>query len=207
MKMTIYTEIDTLFDTRLPIVTEVHDVGKKSYINRTDDNFDFIGEDSFKILYSKRERFHLHKAKPTLMFEEIGNMANKMIKENEGVSIELILNIYPYELMPVEICNFMELLEETYPFCKITIADIKPTYEILSRYNVTVCYTGIELLEDAFRHGADILSSDTSLVVPALASRYANGLDIVNGFKATMKEFEPIINLVYYDAIYWSHYE
>jgi len=207
MKMTIYTELDTMFDTRLPIVTEVHDVGKENYINRTNDNFDFIGEDAFKILYNKRERYHLYKAKPTLMFEEIGNIANTMIKENEGVGIELVLNVYPYELMPMEVCNFMELMEEAYPFCKITIADMKPTYHILSRYNVTVCYTGLELLEDAFRHDVNSLASDASLIIPTITSRYAQGLNIVEGFKLTMKKFEPLINLVYYDTIYWSYYE
>ena len=214
MNKNIYTDIDTIFDTRIALaylldsknITEFIKSG--SYKNRVKDNYNNISYDIFQALYKVRNKKILEFA----LFSNI--LAN--IREQYGISVTdittvelnsnviLYLNTYPYDLTVEEQDNISNILITLLPNIKIKILNIKyseiePEW-IKKNVSCMFMYDGIEWLESKVADTTLITTPliDIMLVVPLLSnselsSKKINSELVNNLYKLTSSLIELVV--------------
>jgi len=214
MNKNIYTDIDTIFDTRIALaylldsknITEFIKSG--SYKNRVKDNYNNISYDIFQALYKVRNKKILEFA----LFSNI--LAN--IREQYGISVTdittvelnsnviLYLNTYPYDLTVEEQDNISSILIALLPNIKIKILNIKyseiePEW-IKKNVSCMFMYDGIEWLESKVADTTLITTPliDIMLVVPLLSnselsSKKINSELVNNLYKLTSSLIELVV--------------
>lgn len=108
----VYCEIDTLLDTRLATLYEVHPdlvpkVLSEKYIERHRDEFLPITDEQFSFLYENRNAETLAHALPTMAVRMAKEMCLKLMRDAASSphlsGTALTINIYPYKLTEDEI--------------------------------------------------------------------------------------------------------
>lgn len=139
-KHSIYTDVDTILDTRAPIAIRLDPksvipfIDNDSYIYRVRDNFGNISYDVFRSYYSRRDASILPHAAPTAILafikdlhEEIRfDLKNKNLEED----IIIYVNLYPYMLDKEDINKIVDLVLTQVPGSTVEI--IFETYETLT---------------------------------------------------------------------------
>ena len=112
-----YTDMDTLYDTRLATLDLLDSsiakmALKNDYLNRDEDKFPYVDRDIFKSLYETRDLEVLERAMPTKAIEIIREFIRIALKQNidtpnMGV-VEVYVNVYPYKVeksVATEMCK------------------------------------------------------------------------------------------------------
>jgi len=172
--MRIYIELDSIIDTRLPILNYLNgDMDLLTYINRNNDDYPFIRERVFKKLYENRQRTLINKPIYTpmlnilrMLITEATHAANRE-EDNEKPIVHL--NIYPYRLLDNEKDIILTgLSTATLGFADVDIIDIEPNIDILYNYDTIIKYDGMDLLDnpDVIQRLTEIPIPNTMLIVP-----------------------------------------
>ena len=183
----LYVDLDSIFDTRLPIVYYLdkslsEDIIKdKSYFNRIIDEFGYIDKNIFKVFYKSRNKTLLTYATPTnilrLIYKYYSEVTttNKMYGNNEPIKV--YLNIYPYKLNLVETYNIMSGIksmiskEIDVSIISMSEEEVTPSW-LLENVAGVFMYHGMDWLE---RHTANfnLINSpilDVGMMIPAIIS-------------------------------------
>jgi len=221
----ILVELDSLFDTRLPLVyllspTIASDISKDSkYITRTKDVFGYISEDIFKPIYNNRNKRLLELATPTELFTLIKEyiITANHINRSMGVEkcITMYINIHPY-LLTIDEQNIMSDLikktidvEVTIKLVKMNIEELTPSWvEEYACY--LVMYNGLEWLNYhiANQNLANTPLIGTSLLVPSIVSYATKESDITSElYKEFTKQMSTVIRLGFINNKYYSKKE
>lgn len=130
-KLSIYTDVDTILDTRAPIATRLDPnsvipfIDNDKYIHRVKDNFGNISYDVFRSYYNRRDASILPHAVPTAILsfiqdiyvETMFDIKNSDIKEE----VILYLNLYPYQLVKEDIEKVVNLVITQVPGIAVQI--------------------------------------------------------------------------------------
>lgn len=156
----IYTDLDSLLDTRHPIIYSLSEdiavniLSNGYYNNRIKDNFENISRDIFISLYRNRNKSILNMSTLTKVIEFIkyNFMSDLNIVDNEDRDYILYINTYPYILTDAEKeafrYYFSDILEH-----KVNVEMINDSYESLDlewiKNNVTtiIRYDAMEWIE------------------------------------------------------------
>ena len=161
IRRNIFTDLDTILDTRLSLayildpegISKAIKTGGDMYRNRVVDNFGNISNDIFMQIYKKRKKYLLLNALPTPMIDMLKKQFELYLTDVALVELKepptLYLNIFPYRLTLEEqkymmdyISNFigsMDIKLVYMPYNKITpnyinenCIDIVVMYDILT---------------------------------------------------------------------------
>lgn len=118
----VLIDVDTLFDTRLPILyglsedTMTDYISSDKYFNRVKDEFGDIPSSVFKGYYDNRDKRVLLASQPTEMFnlltEYIGSTILAMTSIGDARQLTVYLNVYPYELVGDEVETITTLIDD-----------------------------------------------------------------------------------------------
>jgi len=211
----VYVDLDSLLDTRLPIVYFIDKdmassiVENKTYFNRIYDEFDKLPHCVFKELYNRRNKAIFNLATPTNILNKIKDhiLSIYLLSELELKPdfINLYVNTYPYKLTMIEIENIRVSFEKVLPKTKVVpiyVDDKDLTAEWCNKnLSLIIKYNGLEWLEyitstqQHFKHSL----LDITMFVPSLflAPNYelTNDADISNAFNKVENFFKQFINL------------
>ena len=183
----LYVDLDSIFDTRLPIVYYLDKnlsesiIKDKSYFNRIIDEFDYIDKNIFKVFYKNRNKTLLAYATPTNILRLVYKYYSEVTTSNKiygnDESIKIYLNIYPYELNIAETHNIISgiksMISEDIDVSIISMSEeeVTPSW-LLENVAAVFMYHGMDWLE---RHTANfnIINSpmlDVGMMVPAIIS-------------------------------------
>lgn len=106
--LSIYTDLDTLFDTRLSIAMELDFFGTGEYVQsgkyykRTHDQIGLIPYDVLQMYYKERHKHQLLQAMPTYIHNLIIDNYVHCVEQIQALHLDhemkIWLNIYPYKL-------------------------------------------------------------------------------------------------------------
>lgn len=132
----IYTDLDTLFDTRMAAIEEVDlllslTLLRDNWCMRVDDTAKPIPDEKYKELYDNRDINTLVKAIPTFISETIRAWCGQALV-SIGVTpfpgyCEIFVNCWPYKLTKVQAREYADKLKETLgDSIKITMIQVDP---------------------------------------------------------------------------------
>lgn len=105
--LSIYTDLDTLFDTRLPIAAGLDTIGTMDavtsgkYANRTTEQIADIPENVFKMFYAERNRTHFAQSMPTYVYNLVAEEYYETVVSSKTIALnptKLYINAYPFLL-------------------------------------------------------------------------------------------------------------
>lgn len=212
-----YTTLDTILDTRLPVLTVMAPkvaqkvVNNMYYYSRIMDEFDIIPYNMFKPIYESRSKAILKVATPTYILESIRDYINESIhtSKERGSYDEMILyvNSYPYKLNEVEVTNLTIGLTNMFPNVIVEIINKSPL-ELTPKWidtNIAVMfdYNGLEWIELHNSLGNLIKDPviEVAMFVPTLINRYIDTTDFNKKIKDIEEMFKPIIRLNFHPTI------
>ena len=182
---TLYIDIDSLFDTRLPILYKLLDddkmieLLKRNYFNRIRNKFIGVDIDEFNLLYSKRNNITISESILTRSIVIIKEFIDETIKNSISTPYKyrpkLCLNIYPYILTENEIKLIIcGLKTVTNNLCDIEVINISielitPKY-IKENFSIMIMYNFIEWFELLAKNNKfdNIISPEVTVLAPAL---------------------------------------
>lgn len=189
-KRSIYVEIDTMLDTRLPILyllskkTAEDCLYSGSYHTRNSDQFGNISAEIFYAFYNKRIKPILYMATKTPMLEVVKEhyadiVTNPMTIDHEE-DYSIYLNTYPYDLTTEEIENFTTMMKSSIPDSIIKHVNMSPMELspdwVKKNAGTLIMYQGVNWIE-YWASTTELLSAnllDTQLYTPALFYRKPN---------------------------------
>lgn len=128
-----YTDLDTLFDTRLAVASLLDPDGTAdaintgSYQNRLKDNIGRISGSIINTIHDRRNKGILQFSLPTKMFglikEHISDVMFNLLNV-ETMNMKLYVNIYPYDLNFEEQENMSKLLGSKFPGIEILLVNM-----------------------------------------------------------------------------------
>ncbi len=162
----VFTDIDTLLDTRLSLAYELDSEGmvdmikgtqKDRYRTRLIDNFGNISSDIFYQIYNRRKKVLLYNAIITRIPGLISEQFTELYEKDPSVFAleeppKLIINLFPYNLTIEEQSNLLEYfykLIEYAPieFVYLPLNKITPTFLKKQKIETIVMYEAIKWLE------------------------------------------------------------
>lgn len=130
-KLSIYTDLDTILDTRAVIAANLDPMSvipfieSYKYIYRVKDNMGNISHDIFRSYYDRRDSSCLPHAPPTAILsfikDQYSDIAHDIKNSKHEEELTLYLNIYPYKLTKEEIENVMNLVITQVPDISVQI--------------------------------------------------------------------------------------
>lgn len=213
----IYTNLDSILDTRLAtiyhtdkniykeIMNGVDNVEK--YLSRKTDSFGILSNNIFKALYKRRNKqtisIPLPNSIPLLIHSYIAS-----ILETSTKIPKLYLNVYPYALDNSEKVILSKNIQSIYKnMIDVEILD-KPEKDITIKFiheniGLMIMYNGLKWIEYHMSNRA-ILSlniPDVTMIAPKiLDNNIFRGSEIDNIFKDQEKTLQPFIQLVFITA-------
>lgn len=134
MGYNLYTDIDTLYDTRYELLRVINQYEADeillngSYHNRTTELYGNITWDIFKPLWDRRTKMLLKDAVPTGMFRVIKDQYLQCVMDPTYTDIldklTLYINTYPYKLTEDEKKKVEETLARILPNCTVYAIDM-----------------------------------------------------------------------------------
>jgi len=216
----VFIDIDALFDTRLPILfglspdTMNKVLGDDTYYRRVKDSFGDIPSSVFNGFYDNRDKRVLLTAKPTEMFNLLGEYvtSTKLAMSNIGDTrdINVYVNIYPYELLGTEIDVILHILNNTIPSCNIIITD-KSNMDLTPKWiekniGVIIKYDSIQWLDVVMSYGLIHRTPllDVVMMGPHMITGDVDSKDVTSDMFNSM--LESINTLIGYNFIKTSYY-
>ena len=181
----IYTDLDSLFDTRVVILSALTNGGSldiglqpEDYIKRVRDNFGMVSEKLFNIYYSRRGKSVFHHAPATYLFDFLKDyvLDSIQIDTQKDKTIECILNTYPYNFTPEEDKLFLIIVGKLLPGVDLKLIH-RPIHDIDIEWvgnniNLFVSYYAVEWLQGALDN-YELYSTillETMVMAPCLIS-------------------------------------
>lgn len=217
----IYTDLDTLFDTRLPIaymlspLETTYQVESGLYHNRNRDNVGNISADILRSFYRYRTKNILQLSNPTpifsLMMEQYGIIRTKLETVEERNKLKIYVNIHPYVLsleeqniLLIKLCSIFETNN-----VELLNKDISKLNDNWFHTNVgfIFMYDGLEWLEHE-TSGYSIIENplmDKILYVPAIVKGEVIDRKIDKSLFMRMTEaYKLILDVNFLDTKYFS---
>lgn len=217
----IYTELDSIFDTRLPILTAIsypiaeEVVSSGLYHNRIKDEFGPISADLFNAIYAKRKKMVLRYAGLTKIIYVVGKIYRDRITDIKNCeirnSIKIFINTYPYDLSGSEqdeltkaLCLEIGLVDIV--FLKASNKQLTPAWIKDKGINSVIKYDLLPWIEYHMGKGnfEENSLANISLACPPLLDIYASpkqvNLDI---YKAIKESLQLYANLEFIDTDYF----
>ena len=217
----LYTDLDTLFDTRLPIAymlspsETIYQVESGSYHSRNRDNIGNISADILRSFYRYRTKNILQLSNPTpifsLMMEQYGILRTKLEAVEERNKLKIYVNTYPYVLsleeqniLLIKLCsifetNNVELLDKN-------INNLNDSW-FFSNIGYIFMYDGLEWLEHETSSYSIIENPlvDKVLYVPAIVSGEVIDQKLDKSlFLRITEAFKLIVDINFVDTKYFS---
>lgn len=216
----LYIDLDTIFDTRLPIVYYIDEklattiVENNKYHYRVIDEFDYLTKDIFTAFYRNRNKTLLTLATPTNILRLVYKYYTEVITSNKihGVDepLKIYLNIYPYELNVVETYNIANgiksMISSDINVMTINMSpeEVTPTW-LLENVAAIFMYHGMDWIE---RHTANfnIINNpmlDVGMMVPAIISgnkKKIKDVDYTEFFEEIEKSLSTLVKLKFLPA-------
>ncbi len=160
--ITAYTDIDSLFDTRIVMLGALTELGKydidmKDYLVRVRDNFGTLSSIIFNYYYERRTKSVLNNAEPTYVNTVIVDyFSDALSVAKDNLDTKLYVNLYPYTLTEEENNLIQAILNKMFPstnvvFINMPIKDI--TFKWASEYvNMMIFYQAAEWIENNISH-------------------------------------------------------
>ena len=203
-KVNIYSDLDSIFDTRYPII-EFTGISVDEYVGRHSDNFRYIGS-SFKRLYKNRNRNHLFRADvtriPIFIELAISDKIEQLELEEETADISVTINIYPYILNDMErkgleesIINWISYVDE------VNIIYKEPDRWVTEEYSIVVMYDGMSFIEylDVIYNIVKNPIVDLLLIVPGLVDDETIVTNYDKFFEDLTVSLSPICDIQFID--------
>lgn len=217
----IYTELDSIFDTRLPILTAIsypiaeEVVASGGYHNRLKDEFGPISADLFGAIYAKRKKMVLRYSGLTKIVHVVGKIYRDRITDIKNCeirnTIKIFINTYPYDLSSSEqdeltkaICLEIGLVDIV--FVKANNKQLTPAWIRDKDINSVIKYDLLPWIEYHMGKGNFEESSlaNISLACPPLLDIYASPKQInLDMYKAIKESLQPYANVEFIDTDYF----
>ena len=217
----IYTELDSIFDTRLPILTAIsypiaeEVVASGGYHNRLKDEFGPISADLFSSIYAKRKKMVLRYSGLTKIIHVVGKIYRDRITDIKNCeirnTIKIFINTYPYDLSSSEqdeltkaICLEIGLVDIV--FVKANNKQLTPAWIRDKDINSVIKYDLLPWIEYHMGKGNFEESSlaNISLACPPLLDIYASPKQInLDMYKAIKESLQPYANVEFIDTDYF----
>ena len=180
----IYTDLDSLFDTRLPVLYNIDPTLPKKllsndyYFNRRKDVFGIIPRNLFRLFYNKRDKITLGYALPTNIVNVINSYTTELgtLRTVLGAvdPLSVYVNTYPYKLTPSEALTMRDGLSKSMRGINVImldspISDITPVW-VDKTIGTLIMYEGMNWLEYHIAVGTLPKSPllDRTLMVPGI---------------------------------------
>ena len=212
----VLTDMDSLFDTRLPIayILNKHEAQKavKSgrYRLRFKDNIGNIPHDVLRCYYRIRTKNIFELALPTYVFSTLQEhvmdvMSDKLTEDNVLIAgINLYVNTYPYDFTDNELKLLKEAIENEIPKTIVTMirmSEEELTSEWVQKHvNLVIMYDLLMWLEYQVAKGdlVDYPLLEVSAIAPALINNDTHGEKLDFNFFEEIKEvYSKIIDIAY----------
>jgi len=212
----IFIDIDSLFDTRLPVVYFLDEevatsiVEDGSYFTRKSDKFKYIDNNIFKAVYKERNKTLLTLATPTNIMGILKQYYSELMTQHKldgtNKNITIYLNIYPYELSLEETDKLVIGIQAiTSKEVVVKIVSMEKRDLTVKWVNdnlaVMVMYDGLEWLE-YYTANFELINNpllDVGLIVPAIVTNNSFNPEKIDDYEAfivdTEKATEPLIKL------------
>lgn len=152
----IYTDLDSLFDTRavfLGLLTNQgeYSLGKYDYHRRIRDNFGTLSDKIFHYYYKYRTNKVLNVAPPTNVLTIIKDyLVDNSTDLKDGLETILYVNEYPYNLSASEMTLMTAVITKNLPgvtvkFIGVRLQDLKASW-VAEKINLFISYTAVEWL-------------------------------------------------------------
>jgi len=216
VKNNIYTDFDTIFDTRLTTLAllfpeDVDTEIRSGYLFRTSDGFEKIPHIPFKHIYATRNDTVLRLSDATGILDMINRTAFdiniKKLGMGDETDCKIIINIYPYTLCEEELDEIrntlMTCLFNSSNIIFMRKENIEPKW-IDENIEMFVSYSGADWLNENITNGKLLATSivNTNMVIPNLFTTTAqlNDDDLETFYKLT----SPFVKLAIIDTYYFS---
>lgn len=159
VKNSVYTDLDSIFDTRAVMIAALTNKGNQSinlkkadYHHRVRDNFGTLSERIFHYYYKERSNNVLSNAPLTSVPDIIKEYwFDRMSNSQEDLQCTLYINFYPYNLSYEENSTMVALFKKLFPGVTIKTIDIPPK-EIESEWvcdhvGMFISYSAMEWIE------------------------------------------------------------
>lgn len=215
-----YTDLDTLFDTRLAVASLLDPDGTAdaintgSYQNRLKDNIGRISGSIINTIHDRRNKGILQFSLPTKMFglikEHISDVMFNLLNV-ETMSMKLYVNIYPYDLNFEEQENMSKLLGSKFPGIEILLVNMSHNELTPDWVHRNVKYM--------FKHDAmywieyhtstkKIIERPlftTLIIVPSILTSSVKSIDINKEYLENIrKSVETVADIEFIDGSYFS---
>lgn len=210
----IYTDLDSILDTRLATIFNVEkNVYKEimngvdnieKYLSRKTDSFGKLNNLVFKEIYKRRDKRNIATPLPNRIPLLIHSYIASIIEESTKIP-KIYLNVYPYKLNGVEKHKLSKSIESIYKnIVDVEILD-KPNKEITIKFiheniGLMIMYNGLKWIEYnmANRSLLSLNLPDVTMIVPKLIDNNIFSKDqIDNIFKDQEKTLQPFIQLIF----------
>ena len=185
-EMNLYIDADSLFDTRLTLLSLVHPeiarrmVTSGKYVRRERDEFEYCTERVFAHMYKTRTVEMLRHTRVTKMVHLVAEYVEGVMKasmQNAHMpEVKVYVNMYPYEITAKEV----EFVQRTLLPIMPQAEDIVVFYEekisaqwLASNVTMMIMYDGIRWVNENVSNGELIANQmlDSVLVVPRIMPR------------------------------------
>lgn len=203
-KHDIYTNLDSILDTRLGLIYSVNkplfsDIIKKnlnSYQSRIMDDFNGFDNRLFKELYKKRNSKMIKEPIPNYIPQLLKSYILNALEQKPGDILTLYLNVYPYELSSIEKTNLHDGIFNIFKgIINIEIMD-KPETEVTVKFmheniGLIVMYNGLDWIDHNLSNKNLISLSlpDILLIAPRLTNRIVVKKDSINDFFTDFEKY------------------
>jgi len=212
----IFIDLDSLMDTRLPVIYQIdenlaeEELGSGKYQNRIIDEFGYISKKMFQSLYRDRNKTILGLATPTNMLKLLSDYYKELkssnVKHGYTDTVNIYLNIYPYDLNIVETTHLANAITATLDddivvkIVKMSPTELTPMW-VDENLAAMVLYNGMEWVE-IHTANLNLINNpllDVGLMVPALIMTKKNMLktneDLDGFFDSIESSMESLIKL------------
>ena len=220
MGYSIYTDVDSLYDTRIEVVKLINQYEAEkiildgSYHNRLKERYGNIPYDMFYPIWRRRNKNvftnALNTMIPVLIQKYHAALFVDEIYSDVKNDIKLYVNIYPYELSIVERQMLEVILSILVPMCKIVTMNVPDcllsTKWVCDNIGTMFKYNYIEWVNGQMMSGIyDLRLKKVKAVIPGVVpgNMYSAGL-VGNDIIGYEEKFKPFLTLEIISAHYFS---
>lgn len=216
MKTNILINLDSLLDTRLPLVDILNPKyleGDNNYDTRLRDNFGNISTMNFHTFYKNRNKGILRNSLPTNIHSIINQSfyleLNDLNVEDDD-DFKLYVNTYPYVLTSEEESLLLDSLlllskYKSIEFIHRSHSEVTPKW-VNDHVDIVIMYDGLQWITKHTTNKSIVDDPLVSilLVCPSLVEGYLDKPINNELFESIAKGFEPIIQLMFVDVKYFN---
>ena len=211
----IYTDLDSLFDTRVVMLAVLTNNGELDigvtpgdYTRRTRDNFGVMSSGIFNMYYSRRKKTVLNYAPPTYLFDFLKDylLDSIHIDPEKNKDLELLINTHPYDLTVDETRIFLLIINKLLPgvdikFINQNLLDI--SIDWVSNLDLFICYDTIKWLNSGLAkyelYSTKLLQ--TMIMAPYILTGVIESKQLDKDvFRTTRAYFNTLCKFEYVDA-------